>query len=241
MGHGGRQGTFASLVVVPAERLYPLPPGVPVEDAARVLHVAATAWLGLFRHARLALGETVLVNGAGGGVGTAVVQLAKAAGAFVVATTSEADIDWVEACGADAVLDYRSPSLASSLDAAVGDGVDVWWDNSGANDIAFALPRLAIGGRFVLISGLDSRPSVRAGDIYTRDASLLGFAISNASVSDLAAAARVINGLLARGALRSRAGEVFPLSRAADAHRAIESGARGRLLVLPDDLMVRHR
>jgi NADPH:quinone reductase-like Zn-dependent oxidoreductase len=233
MGHGGRQGTFADVVVVPAERLYPLPSRVPSYDAARVLHVAATAWLGLFRHARLSLGETVLVNGAGGGVGTAVVQLAKAAGARVVATTSESDMEWVRSCGADVVLDYRTPSLAEAVESAAPSGVDVWWDNSGFNDVGFALPRLAIGGRFVMISGLDSRPSVRAGDLYTRDVSLLGFAISNASVSDLASAAQAINAMLARGSLRSRAGDVFPLSRAADAHRAVESGANGRLLVVP--------
>ena len=235
MGHGGRQGTFADVVVVPGERLYPLPAGVPAHDAARVLHVAATAWLGLFRHASLSLGETVLVNGAGGGVGTAVVQVAKTAGAFVVATTSADDVDWVRSCGADVVLDHRSSSLAADVESAAPSGVDVWWDNSGINDVGFALPRLALGGRFVLISGLDSRPSVRAGDLYTRDASLLGFAISNASVSDLASAAGSINVLLERGALRSRAGEVLPLSRAADAHRALESGAKGRLLVVPDD------
>ncbi|HEU4566556.1 MAG TPA: NADPH:quinone reductase [Marmoricola sp.] len=234
MGHGGRQGTFAGSVVVPVERLYPLPSGVPAHDAARVLHVAATAWLGLFRHARLALGETVLVHGAGGGVGTAVVQLAKAAGAFVVATTSAAEADWVRSCGADAVLDYRSGSLAGDVEAAAPSGVDVWWDNSGINDVGLALPRLAMGGRFVMISGLDSRPSVRAGDLYTRDLSLLGFVISNARVSDLSDAARAINVLLARGGLAARAGEVFPLSRAADAHRALESGAKGRLLVVPD-------
>jgi NADPH:quinone reductase-like Zn-dependent oxidoreductase len=234
MGHGGRQGTFADVVVVPAERLYPLPAGVAAAEAARVLHVAATAWLGLFRHARLSLGETVLVNGAGGGVGTAVVQLAKAAGAFVVATTSADDTDWVRSCGADEVLDYRSSTLADDVGSAAPSGVDVWWDNSGVNDVGFALPRLAMGGRFVMISGLDSRPSVRAGDLYTRDASVLGFAISNASVSDLASAARAINGQLSRGALRARAGEVFPLSRAADVQRAIESGANGRVLVVPD-------
>jgi NADPH:quinone reductase-like Zn-dependent oxidoreductase len=219
---------------VPAERVYPLPSGVSSYDAARVLHVAATAWLGLFRHARLSLGETVLVNGAGGGVGTAVVQLAKAAGASVVATTSAAEIDWVTSCGADVALDYRSTSLAADIGSAAPAGVDVWWDNSGLNDVGFALPRLAIGGRFVMISGLDSTPAVRAGDLYTRDVSLLGFAISNAWVPDLASAARAINALLARGGLASRAGEVFPLSRAADAHRAIESGAKGRLLVVPD-------
>lgn len=241
MGHGGRQGTFAALVVVPAERLYRLPSGVPVEDAARVLHVAATAWLGLFRHARLSLGETVLVNGAGGGVGTAVVQLAKAAGARVVATTSAPGIDRVRSCGADEVLDHRSSSLADDIDAAAPAGIDVWWDNSGINDVGLALPRLAMRGRFVMISGMDATPTVRAGDLYTRDASLLGFAISNASVSDLASAARAINALLASGSLRAQAGEVFPLSRAADAHRAIEAGARGRLLVLPDELVVRLR
>lgn len=234
MGHGGRQGTFAASVVVPAERLYPLPTGVPSHDAARVLHVAATAWLGLFRHAGLSLGETVLVNGAGGGVGTAVGQLAKAAGARVVATTSAARIDWVRSCGADEVLDYRSPSLAGDIGSAAPCGIDVWWDSSGINDVGLALPRLALGGRFLMISGMDSQPSLRAGDLYPRDASLLGFAISNASVSDLASAARPINALLAGGALRSRAGEVFPLARAADAHRAVEAGAEGRLLVVPD-------
>lgn len=234
MGHGGRQGTFAGSVVAPAERVYPLPSGVRSHDAARVLHVAATAWLGLFRHARLSLGETVLVNGAGGGVGTAVVQLAKAAGALVVATTSAAEVDWVTSCGADVVLDHGSTSLAADVESAAPSGVDVWWDSSGTNDVASALPRLAMGGRFVMISGLDSRPAVRAGDLYTRDASLLGFAISNASVSDLVSAAQAINALLARGGLAARAGEVFPLSRAADAHRAIESGAKGRLLVVPD-------
>ncbi|HET8560615.1 MAG TPA: NADPH:quinone reductase [Marmoricola sp.] len=234
LGHGGRQGSFATLVAVPAERLYPLPPSVAAYDAVRVLHVAATAWLGLFRRASLALGETVLVNGAGGGVGSCVVQLAKAAGARVVATTSAADLAWVRSCGADEVLDHGSPDLAAALDDVVGPGVDVWWDNSGINDVASALPRLSLGGRVLMISGLSSRPSFAAGDLYTRDASVLGFAISNASVSDLASAARAINALLARGALSVQPGEVFPLSRAADAHRALEAGARGRLLVVPD-------
>jgi NADPH:quinone reductase-like Zn-dependent oxidoreductase len=91
LGHGGRQGSFATHVVVPVDRLYPLPAGVDPDGAVVAAHPGATAYLGLVREAGLVPGETVVVAGAGGGVGSAAVQLAAMSGARVLATASGDD------------------------------------------------------------------------------------------------------------------------------------------------------
>ncbi len=233
MGHHGRQGTFSEYVLVPADRLYPMPDGVDAVATAALLHTAATAYLGLFRHARVAFGETVVIEGGAGGVGSAAIQLAAAAGARVVATASAADAQWCRDLGADGVVDYRAGDLPARLDAALTDGADVWWDNSGRNDLDLAVPRLAHGGRVVLASGLGARPPLPVGGIYTRDAAITGFAISNASVDDLAAAAAVINRTLAAGRLRVREPRVLRLEQAAEAHRLMEDGVKERIVLVP--------
>lgn len=233
MGHRGRQGTFAEYALVPADRLYPLPDAAGPVEAAAVLHTAATAHLGLFRHARLRFGETVVIEGAAGGVGSAAIQLAAAAGARVVATASADDAQWCRDLGAEEVLDYRAADLAARLDAAAPGGADVWWDNSGRNDLALSIPRLRRGGRLVLMSGLGAHPALPVGDVYTRDASIVGFAISNASVDALADAAAAINVLLTDGRLRVRAPRVLRLDEAAEAHRQMERGAKERIVVVP--------
>ncbi|MFI5610191.1 NADPH:quinone reductase [Amycolatopsis sp. NPDC051903] len=235
LGHGGRQGAFAEYAVVPVDRLYPLPAGVAAETAAPVLHGAATAHVGLFREARLAPGETVFVGGAGGAVGSALVQLAAAAGARVVATSSPRDVAWCTESGAAAVIPYDAADFDEQVRAAAPGGFDVWWDNSGHHDFERTLPLLRQGGRVVLMAGLGAAPVLPVGALYVRDLSLHGFAISNASVSDLAAAATVINAGLASGRLRVRVGATYPLADAAKAHAALESGSvRGRILVRPN-------
>lgn len=234
LGHAGRQGAFAEYAVVPSDRLYPLPEGVDPASAVSVLHTVATAYLGLVREARLEIGDTVLVGGAGGGVGSAVVQLATAMGARVVATASSRDEQWCRRCGADVVLDYHREDLPDLIRAAAPEGIGVWWDNSGHHDFVATLPLLRPGGRIVVLSGLDAAPILPVGDLYTRDVSVHGFAISNASVSDLAAAARVVDHLLAAGRLHTRVGASFPLTEAARAHEAMASGTvRGRIVVTP--------
>nr|WP_300047102.1 NADPH:quinone reductase [uncultured Nocardioides sp.] len=234
LGHDGRQGTFSELVLAPGDRVYPLPGGVDPATAASVLHPAGTAYLGLVREAHLRSGETVLVAGAGGAVGSAVVQMACAAGARVVATAAPKDFEWCSTSGADVVLDYRDPDLATQIAISAPDGVDVWWDNSGRNDLAQALPLMRQGGRVVVMAGMGSMPQFRAGDLYTRDLRILGFAISNASVPDLAQAARVINDLLSDDRLRVRTGSVLDLSRAREAHELMEAGGHvGRVVVTP--------
>lgn len=237
LGHHGRQGSFAQYALVPADRLYPLPDGVGPVAAVSVAHTAATAYLGLFRQARLQIGEAVVIGGAAGGVGTAAVQLARAAGARVIGTAAERDAGWCHSCGAEQVVDYRDPHAADRIRAAAPGGVDVYFDTSGHHDFETTLPLLATGGRVVVMAGLAARAVLPAAALYTRDASLRGFAISNASVADLAAAATVINARLAADGLRSRIRTRLPLAAAAQAHRMLEhpdpSLPPGRVIVLP--------
>lgn len=232
LGHGGRQGSFAGHVVVAADRLYPLPPGVGAEDAVACVHPAATAHLGLTRAARLGPGTTVAVGGAAGAVGSAAVQLAVAGGARVLATARPADADWCRENGAAEVFDYRDPDVAGRIRAAAPGGVDVYWDTSGRGDLGAAVPVLARGGCLLLTAGGRRAVELPVGAFYLRDARLYGFVISNASVAELATAAVAVNDMLARGRLRVRVGEVLPLERAAEAHRRVEEGGtRGRLVL----------
>ncbi|MGI5227151.1 NADPH:quinone reductase [Actinoallomurus sp. CA-142502] len=234
MGHGGRQGSFAELVAVPAERLYRLPEGVGAVEAVGVLHPAATAFLALFRHGGLRLGETVYVGGGAGNVGDALVRMASAAGARVIASASERDADRCRAAGAAVVIDYRDPSLTARVREAAPDGIDVHVDTSGRPDLEAAVGLLAHGGRIVLLAGVGVRAELPVGPLYMRDGRLLGFAISNASAADLAGAASVINTMLAAGALPCRVTDVLALADAAEAHRRLEAGqVRGRLVLRP--------
>jgi NADPH:quinone reductase-like Zn-dependent oxidoreductase len=233
LGHAGRQGAAAEQVVVPADRLYHLPAGVSPADAVAVAHPAATAYLALFTHGRCLAGETVVVAGAGGNVGSAAVVLAAHAGARVVATASARDARYCRSLGAAEVIDYRDPELARRVLAASPAGVDVYVDTAGENDLDRAVDLLAKRGRIVVLAGMRTRPVLPVGPLYLKDCSVVGFAISQASTAELAEAAGTINDLLAGGALRPRTVESLPLSAAAEAHLRMEQGdLHGKRLVL---------
>jgi NADPH:quinone reductase-like Zn-dependent oxidoreductase len=233
MGHAGRQGSFAEYVAVPAERLYRLPDGVDPVEAVAVLHPAATAQLALQREARLRIGETLLVAGGAGAVGSALVQLAAASGARVITTARAEDAAWCRSCGAGTVLDYRDPALVERLREHAPCGIDVLCDTAGVHDLQATVPLLATGGRIIVLAGMRATPVLPVGALYVRDAAIRGFAISNASVADLARAARAIGYGLTRGILRPRISTRLPLAEAAEAHRLLERGHRGRIVVLP--------
>lgn len=238
LGYDGRQGCFAEYALAPQERVYALPDTVTDFVAAvSLLHPSATAYLGLFREAGLQAGDTVFVGGAGGGVGSATVQLAHAAGARVIASTSARDRDWVAACGADKILDYHDADLWQQIAQAAPQGIDVFWDNSGQHHFKQTLGLLAQGGRIIVTAGLNALAELPIGDLYTKDASVHGFAISNASVADLAAAAKAVNRALAKDLLQTRIAYRLPLAETAQAHR-LQAGpkhqqAPGRIVVLP--------
>ncbi|MEV8313337.1 zinc-binding dehydrogenase [Streptomyces sp. NPDC059900] len=232
LGHAGRQGSFAQYVAVAADRLYPAPDDVDPADLAAAAHPAASAWLALFRHGRLRAGQTVYVGGGAGNVGSAAVALAAAAGARVVASASPDHADEVRALGAARVIDYRDPDVPGRLREAAPGGFDVHLDTSGRADLAFSVELLAHGARLVAMVGLSDTPVLPVGRLYTRDASIVGFAISNASTADLAEAAGGVEWLLRATPWRPRIADRLPLSRAAEAHRRMEDGqVRGRLVL----------
>lgn len=232
LGHGGRQGAAARQAAVPADRLYRLPEAVDPLDAVAVLHPAATAYLALFTHGRLRLGETVVVAGGGGNVGGALITLAAHAGARVVATAGERDAERCRALGADEVVDHRSAEVAEELREACPQGAGLYVDTSGRVDLDLAVGLLAWRGRVVLLAGMGARPVLPAGPLYAMDRSVIGFAISHATTAELAEAAATVNRLLASGALRPPATQTLPLSAAAEAHRRVEAGGvRGKLVL----------
>jgi 2-desacetyl-2-hydroxyethyl bacteriochlorophyllide A dehydrogenase len=233
LGYGGRQGAAAEQAVVSTERLYHLPEGVPAADAAAVIHPGATAYLALHTHGRVRAGDTVLVAGAAGNVGAALVVQAVQAGATVIATARPCDAEFCRSLGAWQVLDYREPLLADQLRRLSPRGVDLFVDTSGTNDLVTAVDLLAHRGRIVLLAGARSRPVLPAGTLYMKDGSILGFAISHATSAELAEAAERLNQLMATGRLRAREVEEVPLAAAADAHRRVEAGElHGRRTVL---------
>ncbi len=233
LGHAGRQGAAAEYAAVPVDRLYHLPAGADPVTTVALVHPAATAFLALVVHGRLRAGETVLVAGGAGHVGRAATVLARDSGARVVATASRGDLEECRLLGAEAVADYRDPDLGPALHRGAPDGVDVHLDTSGHHDLDLALGLLAPRGRVVLMAGLETRPELPVGAVYTRDARIIGFAISNATIADLADAAERVNRLVTAGTLQPRRVEVLPLSEAAEAHRRLETGrAAGARLVL---------
>ncbi len=173
LGHDGRQGAAAQQAVVPAHRLYHLPDGVAPADAVTVLHPAATAYLALFVHGRVGVGQTVLVAGAAGNVGSAAVRMAADAGARVIATAAERDLAYCRELGASEVLDYGGA-------ARYPDGIDLFVDTSGGNDLERAVEALAERGRIVLLAGKGTRP-LPAWALFLKTASIHGFIISRAT------------------------------------------------------------
>jgi NADPH:quinone reductase-like Zn-dependent oxidoreductase len=235
LGHAGRQGSFAQYATVAAERLYAAPPGIDAEHLVAAAHPAASAWLALFRHGRLRAGETVYVGGGAGNVGGAAVALASRAGARVIATARAQDAEEVRGLGADEVLDHRAPDLGARVRRAAPDGYDVHLDTSGHGVLADAVESLARGGRLVAMVGLGTGPAaLPVSRLYTKDASIVGFAISNATTADLAAAARGVVDVLTDTPWRPRVAGRLPLSMTAEAHRRLEAGeVRGRLVLIP--------
>ncbi|HIW45654.1 MAG TPA: NADPH:quinone reductase [Candidatus Yaniella excrementigallinarum] len=234
LGYDGRQGTFAQYALVSVERLYHLPATVHPLEAAPVLHTAATAYFGLYRETQLRPGETLFVAGGAGGVGSCVIQLAAAMGARVITSASVRDHDWCRSLGADVVLDYREDKMHQKLAAAAPEGIDIWWDTSGHHDFQTTLPLLNKRAKVVVMAGMSATPVLPVGQLYTQDVRLHGFAMSNASVADLAEAAVTINALLQRSQLQARLGATYRLAQAVQAHTAMEEHAvHGRIVVIP--------
>ncbi len=220
----GRQGTFAEFAAVDACWLHRLPDGVLATDAAAVALVAITAHLGLFRDAKIQRGETILVIGGSGGVGSMVVQMAKAAGARVITTAgSDAKVEVAEKLGADAVIAYHRTPIDQRIAELAPDGVEVFWETRHEPDFDLAVAAMAPRGRMVLMAGRQARPPFPVGPFYVKECSLHGMVMFKATHQEVATAAADINRWMSQGKLKAVVSHQLTLDQAAEAHRLQEA------------------
>ena len=211
-------GAAAELAVAPATTLVPAPATVPLADAAALPLAGMTAWQAVTEHARIKPGERVLINGAGGGIGGFAVQLARHAGAYVLATASARSAGTVRSLGADEVLDYTAgpPALGEPLDAVVNCAA------IGPAAAAALVPLVRPGGRIVTVATPIEAPEsseVTAWHMVTRN-----------DPGDLAALVRLVDAGTLRLVITARRG----LRDLPELHRLAESGGtHGKIIVTP--------
>lgn len=219
----GRQGTFAEYCAVDECWLYPTPDGVDDEQAAASSLVGVTAHLGLFREANLQAGESVFVHGGSGGVGSMVVQMAKAAGARVMTTGgSEEKLEVCRELGADVAVNYKTDDVDAAVGEFAPDGVNVFWETLREPDFDSIIGCLAERGRIVLMAGRDARPEFPVGPFYVKECSMHGVVMFKASPHEMRACADDMNRWFVEGKLKARISRTMPLSDAAAAHRLQE-------------------
>jgi NADPH:quinone reductase len=232
--HGGYQ----ERVAVPAAHVVPIHDGIGFPEAAAFGLVHLTAHVALVRRARLQPGETVLVTGAGGGVGAAGVQLAKAFGARVIAVVKDASrVAAAGDLGADHVLPADPAGLRDAVrDLTGGRGADVVLEAVGGDVFRAALRATAWEGRLVVIGFASGEiPEIKAGHLLVKNISVLGLQVSDYRDREPTAVREVLAELLrlhAEGRLRAPVAATFPLEHAARALAELRAGAVGGRLVL---------
>jgi NADPH:quinone reductase len=223
----GRQGTFAEYACVHETYLYPIPQGVSDIDVVAVALTGITAHLGLFRCAKLQAGETVFVQGGTGGVGSMVVQMAKAAGAKAVTTVGSPEkAALCKSLGADLVMNYRSDDIPAAVKSFTGgQGVNVWFETQREQDLIRIVDLTARRGRIIVMAGRQAQPVLPVGPFYSRDMSLLGFAMFNATPDEQRACAADMDRWLVEKKLKPLIGKKFRLHETAAAHRLQEENS----------------
>ena len=225
-------GTFAEQVVVPARNVFPIPRGLSFAQAAAFPLAYQTAWRMVVGRAAVRAGEIVLIQGAGGGVAGASLEVARLAGARVIATTSgEEKVRRVREAGAELVVDYRTEDVLAAVRRHTGKlGVDVVVDTVGEATWMSSLKAAARGGRIVTCgatSGPNPKEEIR--QIFWKQISILGSTMANDREF------RALLAAVAAGKLKPRIDRVFPLSQARAAFAYMEEGRQhGKIVVVPD-------
>jgi NADPH:quinone reductase len=233
-------GSHAELVSVPAASVWPLPDGLSVRDAAGVPIEFATAHDCLFEFGGLQPGETVLIQAGAGGVGLAAVQLAKAAGATVMATaSSDQRLQRLREYGLDHPINYRTGDVVGEVMAVTERrGVDLVVDPVGGRVLETSIAALAYRGRISWVGRAgrdDDVPDVWP--IAMKNGTLTGVFLGAEMMIQPGRTHTLVADLLGRvasGELHVVIDRTYPLAEAADAHRYIESRqAFGRVLLIP--------
>jgi NADPH2:quinone reductase len=232
---GTISGAYAEQTLAEAWQVHPLPSAVSFEQGAAINVPYATAYRALFQVGRAVGGETVLIHGASGGVGTAAVQLASAAELKVFGTAgTDRGRQLVAAQGASHVLDHHAPDYLDRLmKLTEGRGVDVILEMLANVNLAKDLTVLAKRGRVVVI-GNRGNIEINPREIMRRDGAVLGMMLANANRDELAIIHAGIAAGLENGSLRPVVGKELKLADAAQAHQLVmEPGAHGKIVLKP--------
>jgi NADPH2:quinone reductase len=228
-------GGYAEVALCEDWQAHVLPAGVSFQQGAAIGVPYATAWRGLLMRAEARPGESVLVHGASGGVGTAAVQIARAHGLRVIGTAgTEEGLALVRSQGAHHVLNHRDPDYLRQVTTLAGSqGVDVVLEMLANVNLDRDLDILGLHGRVVVI-GNRGRIEIDPRKAMARDAAILGMTLFNATRADLEEIHAGIVAGLANGALKPVIGKEFSLADAPQAHVAVMgSGALGKIVLAP--------
>lgn len=213
----GSGGTYAEYGIASAETLALKPTSLNFEEAATVPTGATAAWQGLFDHGHLQAGQRVLILGGSGGVGIFAVQFAHSKGAHVITTTSTSNIEFVQALGADRVIDYTRTHVEDEVR-----DVDLVFDTVGGPATASALPTLKRGGKLITIAGQPDEGQAQRLGVSAE------FFSEQISTNLLQMFARSIDA----GELRPSSPTIFPLIEANKAQELSQAGhGRGRIVL----------
>jgi NADPH2:quinone reductase len=217
-------GSYAQYHVASADIVAKKPASLSHEEAAAVPLAGGTAYEAIVRRLAVRVGETVLIHGGAGGVGSFAVQIARAAGARVLATAGPDNQETLEELGADVALDYRSQDVAGlALDDTGGRGVDVVLDTVGGETVESSIPATRPFGRIATILGAqgDLTP------LYRKNQTLYGVFLTRER-----ARLEEMSGLIERGLARPLVAEVLPLEEVGKAHERLDSGhGRGKVVL----------
>ena len=232
-------GGYAEEVVVHAGSALPVPERLSLEEAAAVPEVFLTVFSNVFQIAGLPDGGAALVHGGGSGIGTAAIQLLKAAGAKAIVTAgSDAKCQRCLELGADVAVNYRTGDfVAAAREATGGAGVDVVLDSIGAPYLERNLASLAVGGRLVVIGLMGgAKAEIGLGPLLARRLQVIGSTLRGRTPEEKAAIAAGFRArfgpALESGAVRPVVDRVLPLADAAEAHRLLKaSGHFGKVVL----------
>jgi putative PIG3 family NAD(P)H quinone oxidoreductase len=232
-------GGYATRVSVPAGQVMPLPGGLDVVASAALPEVAATVWSNVMMVAGLGPGETFLVHGGAGGIGTFAIQLAHAVGARVLTTGGSAEkLALCAELGADVTINYRDEDFVEVVRSATdGHGADVILDNMAAAYLGRNVSALATQGRLVVI-GMQggTRGELDLGALMRKRAAIIATTLRARPSSEKATICRAVTEhvwpLVAGGTVRPVIDTTLPLAEAAQAHARMESGDHvGKILL----------
>src|SRR3954470_24528833 len=236
-------GGYAERVAVPAGQLLPRPAGVELATAAALPAVVCTVWSNVFMLAGLGRGDNFLVHGGSSGIGTMAIQLAARAGARVFTTAgTQAKLDVCRELGADVAINYRDEDFVERVRAETdGRGVDVVLDNMGAKYLGRNIDALAVGGRLVSI-GMQggTKAEIDLGLLMRKRAAVHATTLRARPPTGPGGKAEIVTAVrhdvwpdVERGVIRPIVDRRLPMSRAADAHRAVEASEHvGKVLLL---------